>query len=148
MVSTTGHVGRRAAGRLDHQAGRHEVEPGAADVLAQVDAEQAGVGQLPPQVAVERPVVARLGLDLLQPLVRRPLAEDLPGQLADGFLLFAVGEVHVDLLVRSGSAQRPRHAEAEDGDEVPLDLVGAAAEGEDDHGAGVHLQATGDDRGR
>ena len=47
-----------------------------------------------------------------------------------------------------GSAQRPRHAEAEDGDEVALDLVGTAAEGEDDHGAGVHLEPAGDHRRR
>ena len=87
-------VRRRAARRLHDQTGRHEVETGAPHVLAQVDAEQAGVGQLLPELAVERPVIAGRGLDLLQPLVRRPLAEDLPGQLADSLLLFAVTEVH------------------------------------------------------
>src|ERR1700683_5431801 len=43
-----------------------------------------------------------------------------------------------------GLAQGPRHAEAEDGDEVALDLVGTSAEGQDDHGAGVHLEPPGD----
>ena len=87
-------VGRRPAGRLHDQARRHEVEPGAPDVLAQVDAEQAGVGQLLPELAVEGPVVAGRRLNLLEALVRRPITEDLSGQLADGFLLFAVIEVH------------------------------------------------------
>ena len=89
-----GHVGRSATGRLNHETRRDEVEPRAPDVLAQVDAEEAGAGELPPQAAVERPLVARLRLELLQPFVRRPFAEDLPGQLADGLLLFAVVEVH------------------------------------------------------
>ena len=143
-----GHVGRGATGRLDHEAGGDEVEARAADVLAQADAEQAGVGQLTPEVAVDRTLRARRRLDRLERLVGGALGEDLPGQLADGFLLFAVGEVHWRLLVPSGSAQRARHAEPEHGDEVPLDLVGPAAEGEDDHGAGVHLEASGDHRGR
>ena len=143
-----GDVGRRPARRLHDQTGRDEVEPGAADVLAQVDAEQAGVGQLLPELTVEGPLVAGGRLELLEPLVCRPLAEDLPRQLADSLLLFAVAEVHVLSWLSAGSAQRPRHAEAEDRDEVPLNLVGAAAEGEDDHGSGVHLQPAGDDRGR
>ena len=89
-----GDVGRGAARRLNDEAGRHEVEPGAPDVLAQMDAEQAGVGQLLPELAVEGPVVTGVRLELLQALVRRPVAEDLPGQLADGLLLFAVAEIH------------------------------------------------------
>src|ERR1700722_6772467 len=37
-------------------------------------------------------------------------------------------------------AKRPRHAEAEDGDQIALDLVGPAAEGEDDEPSGVGLE--------
>ena len=85
-----GHVGRGAAGRLDHQAGGDEVEARAADVLAQADAEQAGVGQLAPEVTVDRTLGSGRRLDRLERLVGRALTEDLPRQLADGFLLFAV----------------------------------------------------------
>ncbi len=77
--------------------------------------------------------------------MRDALGEDPAGQFADGFLLFAVGEIHVSLALSVGLAG-PRHAEAEDGDEVALDLVGAAAEGQDDDGAGVHLEPAGEDR--
>src|SRR5579864_8926779 len=37
-------------------------------------------------------------------------------------------------------AKRPRHAEAEDGDEVALDLVGSTAEGQDEKPPGVGLE--------
>src|ERR1700677_3499867 len=40
----------------------------------------------------------------------------------------------------------PGHAEAEDANEVALDLVGAAPEGQDDDGAGLHLEPAGKDR--
>src|SRR5580704_5432333 len=42
-------------------------------------------------------------------------------------------------------SQRTGQAEAEDGDQVPLDLVGAAAEGQDDQAAGVRFEAAGED---
>jgi hypothetical protein len=112
-----------------------------------VDAEQAGVGQLAPQGAVDGSLVAAPPLDLLEALVGGPLGEDPAGQFADGFLLFAVGEIH-GVSSFCGLSAGPRHAEAEDGDEVALDLVGAAAEGQDDHGAGVHLEPPGDHGGR
>ena len=46
------------------------------------------------RVPVERTLVAGVRLDLLQPLVGRQVAADLARQLADGFLLLVVGEVH------------------------------------------------------
>src|SRR6185437_8251487 len=99
-------------------------------VLTEVDAQQPGIGQFTPQVAVDRALAAGLGLDLLQPLVRRTLTKDLRRQLADGLLLFTEIEVHGCSRSRGrpDSAQRPRHAEAEDRDEVTLDLVGTASE--------------------
>src|SRR6202161_2450962 len=50
----------------------------------------AGGCQPPPQPAAEMPGVAGGSSELLQALGRRLVAEDLPGQLADGILLFAV----------------------------------------------------------
>src|SRR4029077_19139763 len=87
-------VGRRAPGRLHDKAGGHEVEARTADVLVQVDPEEARIGALLPQPAGEGPFVARLGLELLEALVRDAVGEDPAGQLADGLLLLAVGEVH------------------------------------------------------
>src|ERR1700722_5509870 len=43
-------------------------------------------------------------------------------------------------------SERPGQTEAEDGNQVALDLVGPAPEGQDDQAAGVHLEATGQDR--
>src|ERR1700722_17050173 len=37
-------------------------------------------------------------------------------------------------------SERPGQTEAEDGDQVALDLVGPAPEGQDDQAAGVHLE--------
>ena len=87
------HVGGAAAGRLDQQAGLHEAQPGPADLLGQGDAEQPGGGQLGPQLAVE-PVAVGLRLDLAQPLVGGQVGEDAAGQIANGLLFLAEGEVH------------------------------------------------------
>src|SRR3954452_14480605 len=48
----------------------------------------------------------------------------------------------------SSLPERSGHFEAEDGDEVTLDLVGAAAEGEDQRAAVGALDATGENRPR
>ena len=63
------HSGTGATARpgLEQQAGLEVAEAAAADRLGQGDAEQAGLGQLAPEVAVE-PVGS--GLDLAQPLGR------------------------------------------------------------------------------
>ena len=59
------------------------------------DGEQAGVGELPPQVAVE----AVGGLDRLHPLGGREIGEELRGEVADDLLLLGEVEVHSGLRV-------------------------------------------------
>ena len=88
-------VGGGAAGGFDHQAGGDEIEVGPADILAQGDPEQPGLSQLTPEVAVDRSFVLRRRLDVLESLMGDALAENPAGQLPDGFLLFAVTEIHV-----------------------------------------------------
>ena len=65
------------------------------------------------------------------------------GQVGDRLLLVGEGEVH-------GCSSVPRHAgqaEAEEGDEVALDLVDAAAEGEDEAALEGALEAAGEHGG-
>ena len=81
------HVGRGAAGGLDHEAGLDEAEAGAADVLGQGDAEQPGRGQLRQSLRSKRSRRARTRSP--QPLGGDEIGEDPVGQLADGLLLLA-----------------------------------------------------------
>ena len=129
----------RLAGRLNHEARRHEVETRAPDVLAQADAEEAGVRRLPPQLAVERSFG---GLDLLEPVGRGPVGED-PAASSRTASCSSLNEKSICPLQSDRG-----HAEAEDGDEVALDLVGAAAEGEDDQRAVELLEPRGEHRTR
>ena len=102
-----GDGGRRGGQGLDHRARRRRCVPAASasspvstnprpappTVLGQGDAQQAGGRQFGPELAVEA-VAVGLGLDLAQPLLGRQVGEDPVGQLADGLLLLAEGEVH------------------------------------------------------
>src|SRR5450755_4161617 len=90
-----GDVGGGSAGGFDHQAGGDEIEAGPADILAQGDPDQPGLSQLVPKVAVDRAFVLCRRLDVLEPLMGGALAENPASQLPDGFLLFAVTEIHV-----------------------------------------------------
>ena len=141
------HVRSRAPGRFDHEAGGNEIETASAIVLTEMDAEKARSRQLLPEGAVDGTLFAAGTLNLLETFVRRALAENPIGQLTDSSLFFAVAEIHAGELL-CGVSARPRHSEAEDGDQISLDLVGAAAEGQEDHVAGVPLEAPRQDGGR
>ena len=66
-------------------------EASTADVLGQHDAQQVGLGQLGPELAVE-PLGA--GLDLLQAFRRALVGQDLVGQIDDGVLFLGECEIH------------------------------------------------------
>ena len=72
------------------------------------------------------------------------------GQLADGLLLLVEGEVHGSVVLAlgrlGGLTKGPGQAQAEDGDQVALDLVGPSAEGQDDQAPCVHLEPPGQHR--
>ena len=105
----------------------------------QRDAEQVGLGQLGPGVAVEpvgRCPRARAGGSSVH-----AVGEDLarPGRAARCCSSVRVKSIGV-VVSSVRSAGRAGHAQAEDGDEVALHLVGATAEGEDEHAAGARLE--------
>jgi hypothetical protein len=86
------HRGRRAAHLLHDPRHLQEAQTGPAVGFGNRDAEQARLGELLPQGAVEaRPFAA---LDLLLALVGRALAQDLGGEVENLLLLFGVGEIH------------------------------------------------------
>src|SRR5205807_6159812 len=99
---------------------------------------QTGAGESAPQRAVDALVVG-LGLD--KTLRCRMVTEHLSRELPQRFLILRVREIHP-----LASAQRPWHAQSEDRDDVALDLVGPASEGENERGTVLPLDATLKDR--
>ena len=87
-----GHGRHRAAELLEHDRRLEEPVPAAAVRLGEGDAEQAGLGELRPQLAVE---VVLTGLDLLEALVGDLGVEDLLGEALQVLLLLVEGKVHV-----------------------------------------------------
>ncbi len=82
----------------------HGAQVHATELGRQAGAHQVGRGQLAPQRPVEA-VIARL--DLAEPLVRGPVAEDLSGQLAQRLLVVCIGEGHAATPCSEAGPGRP-----------------------------------------
>jgi len=89
------HRRHRAADLLEQHDQLEEAHAAAAVALLEGHAQQVGLGELLPELAVD-PVVARL--DRLQPLVGDELFQDLARQLAQRLLVLAPAPVHLRLL--------------------------------------------------
>ena len=93
----------RAAELLEQQAGGEEAEVAAAEGLGQAHAEQVGARELAPQLEIDA-VGARL--DLLQPLVRAAILEDLARKVPDFLLFFGERKIHGARLSSCSAAGR------------------------------------------
>src|SRR5262249_24002678 len=82
---------RRAADLFEDDARLEEAEPGTTHRLRQGDADDPGIGERGPQVAVEAVAV---GDDLLRAFERGVVAQDLGRELAEILLVGGEGEVH------------------------------------------------------
>jgi len=117
----------------------HGVEAAATDILAEGDSEQARRRQRRPEVGVEPGATL---LDAEEEFHVEAVGQDLVGQVGNGLLGLVESEVHGARSPPSGlAALLAGQAEAGRTDDVALDLVGAAPEGQDPDGAVGGLDA-------
>ena len=133
-VSRSGIGAARARDLLDDERRLEKPEPGTAVRLRHRDAEEAGLGDLGPELAVEARAAG--ALDLADALVGGLVGEDLLRRGRRSACCSSLNEKSMARILSGGfgrsEARHARQAETEHADQVALDLVGAAAEGQDD----------------